>query len=167
MSLPVSNLDGPDRQHVSVGVYWFLRLLALPCHPFSLLTLKVKHLIPLFRSPVLSSAPIKCGCSTRIEALQRRQCQDWERGERGKGGEGERGTGLWLQPVLRVFPTETCDLCCSSGVFFINQFCCCLLTRAQCVPLFALTNGISQLVIGKQTWALLYHRSHGALPDCS
>lgn len=43
----------------------------------SVFTLKVKHLIPLFRSPVLSSAPAKCGCSTSTEVLQRRrQCQE-------------------------------------------------------------------------------------------
>lgn len=42
----------------------------------SLFTIKFKHCIPPFSSAVLSSAPGQCGCSTRTEVLQRRQCQE-------------------------------------------------------------------------------------------
>lgn len=64
---------------------------------FNDLTLKVKLLVPLFRCPVLFSATIKCGCSMRIELLQRKQVQECPRQRCAWEGRGEQGTGTWLQ----------------------------------------------------------------------
>lgn len=120
----------------------------------SLFTLKVKHLIPFFRSPVLSSAPAKCVCSTRKEVLQRRrQCQKCLREVSvGRERRESKAQGCGCRQCW-VFPTGICNLCYSSGVFFINQICCCLLTTGQCtLPLHWLWETNLSPAVPAMTW---------------
>lgn len=74
---------------------------------FKYLNSEVKLLIPLFRCPVLFSATVKCGCSRRIELLQKRQLQECLfKTEVRLGWEGDQRTRTWLQPVLWVLVAQ-------------------------------------------------------------
>lgn len=116
----------------------------------SLFTIKFKHCIPPFSSAVLSSAPGQCGCSTRTEVLQRRQCQECLREVRQSQAQGCGCRQCW-----GVSHRSLQSLLLFRCVFYKPD----LLLPPDC--------GASALCLcpdyEEHTWALQHQQSHGIL----
>lgn len=106
--LPVPNLNGPHRlyilwvwNHVSVGVHWFLNLLTLPHHPFSL------HL-----KSYASHHPFQISCAFQCPSKMWLLHKNRDPEEEAVPGASEREVSVWREGRESKAQGCSCRQCC-------------------------------------------------------